>query len=137
MLTLVPASYLIIAAPFLLRDQALPARQIAGQLVSLLGAALLLLPALWLSFNGILPLPTLILLTESLVLLALGLIIRLRMFILSSAALVVAGTLRLLFLSVPQSVPILLMVFGSLLVLLATGLILARHRLQHAWRHWA
>jgi hypothetical protein len=136
MLTLVPASYLIIVAPFLFRDQILPARQITGQLVSLVGAALLLLPALWLSFNGILLLPTLVLLAESLVLLVLGLIIRLRIFILSSAALVVAGTLRLLFLSVPQSVPILLMVFGSLLVLLATGLILARHRLQHAWRRW-
>lgn len=135
-LTLVPASYLIIVAPFLLRDQALPARQIVGQAVSLAGSALLLLPALWLSFNGGALLPTLVLLAESLVLLALGLIIRLRIFILSSAALVVVGTLRMLFLSVPQSVPLLLMLFGSLLVLLATGLILARHRLQEAWRQW-
>lgn len=136
MLTLVPASYLTILAPFLLRDRTVPARQIAGQVVSLVGAALLLLPALWLSFNGDLLLPTLVLLAESLVLLALGLIIRLRIFILSSAALMVVGTLRLLFLSVPQSVPILLMAIGGLLVSLATGLILARHRLQHAWRRW-
>jgi hypothetical protein len=135
-LTLVPASYLIIVAPFLLRDQALPARHIVGQVVSLAGSALLLLPALWLSFNGSTLLPTLVLLAEALVLLALGLVMRLRIFILSSTALVVVGTLRMLFLSVPQSVPILLMVFGSLLVLLATGLILARHRLQEAWGQW-
>lgn len=135
-LTLVPASYLIVIAPFLLRDRALPEHHIVGQLVSLAGAALLLLPALWFSFNGRDLLPTLILLAESLALLALGLITRLRIFILSSAALVVVGTLRLLFLSIPQSVPILLMAFGSLLVLLATGLILARHRLQAAWKRW-
>lgn len=135
-LSLVPASYLIVVAPFLLRDQALPERHFVGQAASLAGAALLLLPSLWLSFNGSDLLPTLILLSEALLLFALGLIIRLRVFILSSAALIVVGTLRVLFLSIPPSVPILLMIFGSLLVLLATALILSRHRLQAAWNRW-
>lgn len=137
-LTLVPASYLIVVAPLLLRDQTLPGRHVVGQAVALAGSALLLLPALWFSFNsdGANLLPTLILLAEALVLLILGLVIRLRIFILSSTALVVVGTLRVLFLSMPPSIPIVLMVFGSLLMLLATALILARHRLQAAWRHW-
>ncbi len=135
-LSLVPASYLIVLAPFLLRDTLLPERHFIGQVAALLGAALLLLPHLWLSFSGTDLLPTLLLLAEALILLALGLLTRLRIFILSSAALIVLGTLRLLFLSIPQSVPILLMVFGSLLILLATVLILSRHRLQAAWRRW-
>ncbi len=135
-LTLIPASYLIVLAPFLLRDQALRGQHVLGQLVALLGAALLLLPALWFSLNGTDLLPTLILLGESLILLVLGLIIRLRVFILSSAALLVIGTLRVLFLSISASVPILLMAFGSLLIVLATVLILSRHRLQAAWGHW-
>ena len=135
-LTLVPASYLIVLAPFLLRDTVLPDRHFVGQAAALIGAALLLLPTLWLSFNGADLLPTLLLLTEALVLLVLGLLTRLRIFILSSAALIVLGTLRLLFLSISQSVPILLMAFGSLLILLATTLILSRHRLQAAWRSW-
>ena len=132
-LTLVPASYLIVIAPFLLRDQVLPNRRVFGQRIALLGSALLLLPALWFSFRGVDLLPTLILLVESLALLLLGLLLRMRIFILSSAALIIAGTLRLLFLSMPPSVPILLLVFGSLLMVLATALILSRHRLQTAW----
>jgi hypothetical protein len=136
LLSLAPASYLIVIAPFLLRDQVLPERRIMGQLLALGGAALLLLPSLWLSFNGADLLSTVILLGESLALLVVGLIARLRIFILSSVALVVAGTLRLLFLSIPPSVPILLMIFGGLLVLLATLLVLFRHRLQTAWTHW-
>jgi hypothetical protein len=135
-LTLVPASYLIIVAPFLLRDSAITGRRGLGQMAALLGAALLLLPALWFSLNGADLLPTLILLVESLLLLVVGVIARMRIFILSSAALVVVGTLRILFLSMPPSVPILLLAFGGLLVLFATGLILSRHRLQVAWSSW-
>jgi len=37
---------------------------------------------------------------------------------------------------VPPSVPILLLVFGGLLMALATTLILLRHRLQTAWSLW-
>jgi hypothetical protein len=136
MLSLAPASYLIIVSPLLLRDQALPERRAAGQLLALTGAALLLLPALWLSFNGADMWSTAILLSEALALLALGLLARLRIFILSGAGLIVIGTLRLLFLSVSSEVSILLMVSGSMLVLLATLLILFRHRLQIAWGRW-
>lgn len=135
-LTLVPASYLIVIAPFLLRDHALPKRRVYGQRIALLGSALLLLPALWFSFHGSDLLPTLILLGEALLLLLLGLLLRMRVFILSSAALIILGTLRLLFISMPPSVPILLLVFGSLLMVLATALILSRHRLQAAWSQW-
>ncbi len=135
-LTLVPASYLLVIAPFLLRDKALPERRFVGQAVALLGAALLLLPALWFSFQGTEVLPSLILLAEALLLLVLGLLARLRIFILSSTGLIIPATLRVLFLSISLAVPILLMVFGSLLVLLATVLILSRHRLQIAWSSW-
>lgn len=135
-LTLVPASYLIVIAPFLLRDQSLPDRRKTGQCIALLGSALLLLPTLWFSFQGTELWPTLLLLIETLLLLILGLILRLRIFILSSAALIIVGTLRLLFLSMPPSVPILLLAFGGLLMALATTLILSRHRLQAAWSNW-
>lgn len=135
-LTLAPASYLIVIAPFVLRDATLPARHVVGQLVALLGAALLLLPSLWLSLNGTDLLPAFLLLGEAFFLFILGLLVRLRIFILSSTALIIVGTLRILFLAIPPSVPILLMVFGSLLVLLATVLILARHRLQAVWQRW-
>ncbi|MEO7022411.1 MAG: hypothetical protein ABI234_19840 [Ktedonobacteraceae bacterium] len=135
-LTLVPASYLLVIAPFLLRDKALPERRFVGQAVALLGAALLLLPALWFGFQGTEVLPSLILLAEALLLLVLGLLARLRIFILSSTGLIIPATLRVLFLSISLAVPILLMVFGSLLVLLATVLILSRHRLQVAWSSW-
>lgn len=135
-LTLVPASYLIVVAPFLLRDQALPERRTVGQIVALAGAALLLLPSLWSSFNGTELLPTLLLLAEALLLLVVGLLTRLRIFILSSAGLLVIGILRLLFLAIQTYVPLLLMAFGALLILLATALILSRHRLQVAWSRW-
>lgn len=135
-LTLVPASYLIVIAPFLLHDTALPERRFMGQVVALLGAALLLLPALWSSFNGSDLLPTFLLLAEALLLLVLGMLTRMRMFILSSTALIVLATLRMLFLSLPPSGPIVLIVFGCVLILLATVLMLSRHRLQVAWSHW-
>ncbi|HEX7734910.1 MAG TPA: hypothetical protein VF458_08605 [Ktedonobacteraceae bacterium] len=135
-LSLVPASYLIVVAPFILRDQALPGRRGAGQWAALLGAALLLLPTLWFSFVGTELQPTLLLLGEALLLLLLGLVLRIRIFILSSAALIIVGTMRLLFISMPPSVPILLVVFGGLLMALATALILSRHSLQAAWSRW-
>jgi hypothetical protein len=135
-LTLAPASYLIVIAPFLMRDQALPERHIGGQVAALVGAALLLLPALWFSFSDPNLVPTLILVGESLLLLILGMLTRLRIFILSSAALVVIGTLRILFLSIPPSLPLLLMAFGTVLVVVATALIRARRRIQVAWTRW-
>jgi len=134
-LLLAPASYLSVLAPFLMRDETLPGRHWAGQVVALLGAALLLLPALWFSFSDSSNLiPTLVLIGESMVLLLLGIGTRIRIFILSSASLLVVGTLRALFLSTPPSLA--LMVIGVLLVVIATALFLVRHRLKVAWTQW-
>jgi hypothetical protein len=134
-LTLAPASYLIVIAPFLMRDQILPEQRTSGQIATLAGAALLL-PALWFSFSDTNLVPTLILVGESLLLLLLGMMTRLRIFILSSAALIVIGTLRILFLAIPPSLPLLLMAFGAVLVVVATALIRARRRLLAAWTRW-
>jgi hypothetical protein len=133
-LMLAPASYLSVIAPFLMRDETLPERHWAGQVVSLLGAALLLLPALWFSFGDKNLVPTLVLVSESLALLLLGIATRLRIFVLSSASLLVVGTLRALFLSTPPSLA--LMVLGSTLVVIATALFLVRRKLQIAWTQW-
>ena len=100
----------------------------------MLGACLLLLPALWFSFNDGNFLPTAILLGESLALLILGMIARVRIFILSSAGLVIAGTLRALFLATPPSLT--LMLTGVTLLVIATALILTRHKLQIVWKQW-
>jgi hypothetical protein len=133
-LALAPASYFSIIAPFLMRDETLPERHWAGQVVSLLGAALLLLPALWLSFSDSNLAPTLILAGESIALLLLGIAARSRIFVLSSASLLVVGTLRALFLSTPPALA--LMVLGGLLVAIATTLFLIRHKLQLVWTRW-
>jgi hypothetical protein len=133
-LLLAPASYLSVAAPFLMRDKLLPAHDNVGQGAAALGASLLLLPSLWFSFSESNLLPTLILVGEALVLLALGILTRVRIFILSSAALVVVGTLRALFLSTPPSLA--LMLLGGVLLAIATALILARRQLKAAWKQW-
>lgn len=130
-LSLAPASYLSIIAPFLMRDETLPGRHWAGQIVSLTGAALLLLPALWFSFSDSNLTPALILIGESLALLLLGVATRVRLFILSSASLLVVGTLRALFLSAPPSLA--LMGLGGALVAIATALFLLHHKLWVAW----
>ncbi|HYT34071.1 MAG TPA: hypothetical protein VEL69_03480, partial [Ktedonobacteraceae bacterium] len=137
LLTLAPASYLVVIGPFLIREEALPQHHRIGQAVSMLGAALLLLPTLWLSFSsgdGNV-LYTLILLGESLVLLVLGLGLRVRILILCGAGLIVVGALHALFLSTP-SIPLALAGLGVILLLVATGLTLARHRLRGAWARW-
>ncbi len=133
-LMLAPASYLAVIAPFLMRDETLPERHWVGQMVSLLGAALLLLPALWFSFSDSNLTPTLVLVGESLALLLLGIAARMRLFILSSAALLVVGTLRALFLSTPPALA--LMVLGGTLVVIATALYLVRRQLKIAWTQW-
>ena len=134
MLLLAPASYLTIIAPFLMRDPTVRVHRAAGQSAAVLGACLLLLPSLWFSFSDINFVPTAILLGESLALLALGMITRVRIFILSSASLVIVGTLRALFLATPPSLT--LMLTGITLLFIATALILTRHRLQVAWKRW-
>jgi len=137
LLTLVPASSLVVIGPFLMREAGLPHHRRIGQVVSMLGAALLLLPTLWLSFSSGNDnvLYTLILLGESLVLLVLGLGLRVRVLILCGAGLIVVGALHALFLST-NSTPLALAGLGVILLLVATGLTLARHRLQAAWTRW-
>jgi hypothetical protein len=137
LLSLAPASYLAIAAPFLMRDERLPYHRSAGQVAAILGAALLLLPELWLAFGQDNLLPTLLLAGESLLLLILGTTTRVRIFVLSGAGLVVVSGLRALFLptlGLPPSLA--LTVLGITLLAIATGLSLARHRLQVAWTRW-
>ena len=133
-LLLAPASYLSVVAPLVMRDKTLPRRHLAGQVVALSGALLLLLPALWFSFSDSNLLPTMVLIGESLALLLLGIATRIRFFILSSAALLMVGALRALFLSTPPSLA--LMLLGVMLVVIATALYLVRHRLKIVWTRW-
>jgi hypothetical protein len=139
LLSLGPATYLLVIAPVVARDESLPERHRIGQVCSVLGAALLLLPTLWLSFgdsdNNLLY--TVILLGESLALLVLGIVIRMRVFVLTGAALVILAALRTLFLpSLGIPIGLALAGLGGILLVVATGLSLARHRLQTAWTHW-
>lgn len=136
-LTLVPATYLVIVAPFLTRDETLPNHHLVGQLCSIAGAALLLLPTLWLSFSAENLQPTLILAAESLALLLLGVGVQIRFFVLSGAGLIVVAAIHVLFLpslGIPPSLALALL--GGTLLAIATALSLARHRLRAAWSHW-
>lgn len=133
-LLLAPASYLAVDAPFLMRDKLISEHNMVGQVTAALGAALLLLPSLWFSFSDSNLLPTLILVGEALALLALGIVTRVRIFILSSAALVVVGALRALFLSTPPSLA--LMLLGGVLLAIATALFVARRQLRSVWGKW-
>jgi hypothetical protein len=133
-LLLAPASYLTVIAPFLLRDTVIRERRVIGHTAAVLGSCLLLLPALWFSFNDGNFVPTAILLGESLALLVVGMIARVRIFILSSTGLVIVGTLRALFLATPPALT--LMLTGVTLLVIATALILTRRKLQIAWTQW-
>ncbi|GHO96176.1 hypothetical protein KSF_062240 [Reticulibacter mediterranei] len=133
-LTLAPASYLIVISPFLSRDETLPYHHRIGQCCSVLGAILLLAPALWLSFSAANLPPTLILAGEALVLLLLGVGLRVRFFVLSGAALVVVAAMHALFLpslGLPPSLA--LTILGGTLLAIATTLSLARRRLRTVW----
>ncbi len=137
LLSLGPATYLIVAASFLSRDEALPRHQRIGQICSILGAILLLFPTLWLSFSKDNLQPTLILAGESLALLLLGLGVRMRIFILSGAGLLVVGAMHALFLpslGIPSSLA--LTILGATLLAVATTLSLTRHKLQRVWTRW-
>ncbi|HEV2662642.1 MAG TPA: hypothetical protein VGU68_18700, partial [Ktedonobacteraceae bacterium] len=136
-LTLPPAVYLVVVAPFLSRDTALPRHQRWGQLCSIVGALLLLLPILWISFSEGNLAPTLILAAEALGLLLLGIITRIRIFVLSGAALTVVAAMHALFLpslGIPTSLA--LAVLGVTLLAIASVLSMARHRIQSAWSGW-
>ena len=135
-LTLAPATYLIVVAPFLSRDGRVTQHKQMGQLCSIIGAALLLLPTLWSSFSAASILPTFILAGEALALLLLGVATRVRFFVLSGAALVIVCAMHTLFLpslGIPPSLALTIM--GGTLLGLATALSLARHRLQAVWTH--
>ncbi len=136
-LLLAPTVYLTAIAPILKHDESIPYRQRIGQMSTIVGAAFLLLPTLWLSFGAANLLPTLILAGKALALLLLGLGTRLRTFILSGAGLVVVAALHALFLPqlfIPPSLA--LAALGCILIALATGLSLARRQLQVAWASW-
>ena len=109
-LLLPPASYLTIVAPFLLRDRTTPGSQQIGQIASVVGACGLLLPSLVLSnvaqgSVGVFParlVSMLLLLAESLSLFTLGLLMRVRFFLLGGTALVVIGAIEALIYAVTQ-----------------------------------
>ncbi len=136
-LTLAPASYLIVVAPFLMRAESSSQERQIGQVASILGAGLLLLPTLWLSFSDDNLPPTLLLVGESLALLFLGMGRRVRIFVLSGASLIIIAAIHALFLpslGIPR--PFALAGLGIILLAIATILSTARHRLQSAWQHW-
>ena len=68
-------------------------------------------------------------------LLLLGIGTRLRIFVLSGAGLVIVAILHSLFLQA-FALPLSLTLLGLILIAIATGLSIARHRLQLAWSRW-
>src|SRR5207249_8292829 len=136
MLTLAPATYLILLAPLLMRDETLPAYRHLGQGAAVLGSALLLLPTLWLSFNnsdGNL-LYTLILMGEALALLLLGIGVGVRIFVLTGTGLIFVGAIHTLFLTA-SGIParLVLTVGGVILLVIATLLHFLRRRFKAVW----
>ena len=150
LLSLTPASYLSIVAPFMMRDEVLPQRHRVGQVVSIFGAALLLLPTLWLSLNDSNLLSTLILLSEAIALLCLGIVTRVRnqarpgssnldnatssILVYASVSMIITGAMRALFLS-GQGVPVVLTSGGLILVAFATALKLVSARFLSTSNH--
>jgi len=135
LLTLAPALCFIIMTPVLMRDHTIPHYRRYAQGSAVLGSLLLLMPMLWLSISEANLQPTLMLAGEALALFLLGLIMRTRIFVLAGAALVVVSAIYTLFLpstGLPLSLALLL--FGGLLVMLATALSLARHRVARVWQ---
>ena len=131
--------HLIVIAPLLFRDEALPEHHLIGECIAVLGTALLLLPTLWLSFaeSELNLVYTVVLLLESLVLLLLGIGVGVRIFILSGAGLIVVAALHALFLpSLGIPTPLALTILGLLLLAVSTGLSLTRRRLRSAWSQW-
>jgi hypothetical protein len=133
-LTLAPASYMIITSPFLLHDRQWSHLRWMGHSLALCGAMLLLLPTIWSSFDHEEVFPTLLLAAESLLLFLLGAGIRIRFFVLSGAALVIVSAIHLLFLpalGIPTFLALTLS--GTVLLALATVLLVIRTRLAAVW----
>ncbi|HET8844377.1 MAG TPA: hypothetical protein VFN35_23115, partial [Ktedonobacteraceae bacterium] len=138
LITLAPASYILVVTPFINHNAAFARYRWLGQALAVVGSVLLLLPTLWLSFSDTNLLPTMILLGEALALLLLGITTRLRIFVLSSTSLIIVGGLHTLFLptlGIPPSLALTLL--GMLLLAIATSFALARRRLQSAWTNWS
>ncbi len=134
-LSLVPATYLIVVAPFISRDQKIVSRHAIGQVCSITGAALLLLPSLWFSFSQVNLQPTVILALESLALFIVGVSTHIRFFILSGAALLMVSAMHALFLPSLGIPPFVAMaILGMTLLLLATVLKLMSARIKVMWR---
>jgi hypothetical protein len=136
-LLLAPASYLSVIAPFLMRDKEIAQAERIGRFVAILGAALLLLPTGALSLisnNQDNLLSTLLLLGEALSLFFLGILARVRFFILGGAGLIIVGAVRALFLpSSPILIWTLMAVSGGALLLGATlYIVLVRGREESA-----
>jgi hypothetical protein len=139
LLTLSPATCLILMAPLLLRCETLPGYRVIGESIAVLGAALLLLPTLWLSLSGGAEnlLYTLVLLCEALGLLLLGIGVGVRIFVLTGAGLIVVAALHALFLpTLGIPTPLTLTMLGVTLLGVATGLSLMRQRVRSAWSRW-
>jgi hypothetical protein len=139
LLLLAPATYLILMAPILMRDERLPQHHLVGQAVAMLGTALLLLPTVWLSFGngGDNLLYTLVLLGEALVLLLLGIGVGVRVFVLTAAGLIVVGAIHALFLQTQNNLtgPFLI-ILGMAVVAIATVLYVYFRRVKMAWKEW-
>jgi hypothetical protein len=105
LLIIPPASYLTVTAPFLLREKTLPGGRSGGYIAAVSGSLALLLPSFIISLGSrgaIGPIPgallaVLLLLGETLALFLLGIMFRVRFFVLGGAALVVVGAVRALF----------------------------------------
>lgn len=139
LLLLPPATYLILIASLLMRDEALPNYHTIGQTAAVLGAACLLLPTLWLSFTNSDAnlMYTLVLMGEALLLLLLGIGVRVRVFVLTGAGLIVVAALHALFLpSLGIPTYLVLTILGVVALALATILSLFGRRLQAVWQQW-
>ena len=139
LLLLAPATYLILMAPILMRDEGLSQHHLVGQAVAMLGAALLLLPTVWLSFGngGDNLLYTLVLLGEALVLLLVGIGVGVRVFVLTAAGLIVVGAIHALFLQTQANFTgPLLIILGMAVVAIATVLTVFFQRVKMAWKEW-
>jgi hypothetical protein len=130
LLSIAPATYLIVVSPFLSRDTALPQQEHVGGLCAMSGAAFLLLPTLWSSFSQQNLFPALLLASEALVLCLVGIGMHVRFFVLSGAALVIISAIHILFLpslGIPSSLA--LAISGGLLLACASSLMLIRSHL--------
>jgi hypothetical protein len=129
-----PAVYLIVISPFISKDESLPEHSHLGQICAFIGAILLLGPTLWLSFDHNSVAISFLLAGESIVLLLLGFITRVRFFVLSATAIIIVATIHLLFLpSLGISTFLALFLVGFFLIILATVLLFIRSRLTAFW----